>query len=181
MKTATILFYVTHERIKIKQLKAIDKLIMQLPPHSGQSCITNIWDNETIDELIDRIQTSEGLYKLSWILSQKANSPELDKNQREITMAKARSASDRAMHLVAIEQSKVPNTIEHTIAISIAQRKAIDIVQADVQREKLRATRERKTNDSSGGKESLTHNTVVNVAQSLKRLDLSLDLSLNLT
>ena len=84
MKTATILFYVTHEHIKIKQLKAIDKLIMRLPPHSRKDCITNTQDDETIDEHINRIPTSEGLYMMHWILAQKAKSQVLDENQRTL-------------------------------------------------------------------------------------------------
>ena len=185
MKTATILFYVTHERIKIKQLKAIDKLIMRLPPHSGKGCITNTQDDETIDEHINRIPTSEGLYMMHWILAQKAKSQVLDENQRAITRAKARSAVDRAMELLAIELSIEPNTKEHTIANSLAERKAFAIIKARVEREQSRAIKKSKANDksnkddnmddkeeeegseemdSSGGKESLTHNTVVNVA-----------------
>ena len=181
MKTATILFYVTQECIKIKQLKAIDKLIMRLPPHSGKGCITNTQDDETIDEHINRIPTSEGLYMMHWILAQKAKSQVLDENQRKIASAKARSAVDRAMELLNIELSIEPNTKEHTIANSLAERKAF----AHVEREQSRAIKESKANDksnkddnmdddeeeegseqmdSSGGKESLTHNTVVNVA-----------------
>ena len=185
MKTATILFYVTHERIKIKQLKAIDKLIMRLPPHSEKGCITNTQDDETIDEHINRIPTSEGLYMMHWILTQKAKSQELDENQRKIASAKARSAVDRAMELLNIELSIEPNTKEHTIANSLAERKAFAIIKARVEREQSRAIKKSKANDksnkddnmddkeeeegseemdSSGGKESLTHNTVVNVA-----------------
>ena len=185
MKTATILFYVIHERIKIKQLKAKDKLIMQLPPHSGKDCTTNLQDNETIDDLIKRIPTSEGLYKLSWILTRKGDSLELDTNERKITKAKARSARDRAMHLLAIEQSVEIHTKEHTIAHKRAEREAFNIIQAHEKWEEQRAIRESKANDksnkdnnvddneeeegseemdSSGGKESRTHNTVVNVA-----------------
>ena len=66
MKTATILFYA--------QTETTDKMIKRLPPHSGQGCITNTRDKETIDELINRIPTSEGLYKMHWILSQKGKS-----------------------------------------------------------------------------------------------------------
>ena len=185
MKTATTLFYVTQECIKIKQLKAIDKLIMRLPPHSGKGCITNTQDDETIDEHINRIPTSEGLYMMHWILAQKAKSQVLDENQRKIASAKARSAVDRAMELLNIELSIEPNTKEHTIANSLAERKAFAIIKAHVEREQSRAIKESKANDksnkddnmddkeeeegseemdSSGGKESLTHNTVVNVA-----------------
>ena len=42
-----------------KRRETIDKLIMQLPPHGGKGCITNIQDDETIDKLISRIPTSE--------------------------------------------------------------------------------------------------------------------------
>ena len=148
MKTATILFYVIHERIKIKQLKAKDKLIMQLPPHSGKDCTTNLQHNETIDDLIKRTLTSEGLYKLSWILTRKGGSLELDTNERKITKAKARSARDRAMHLLAIEQSVEIHTKEHTIAHNRAEREAFNIIQAHEQWEELRAIRESKANNN---------------------------------
>ena len=185
MKTATILFYVTQERIKIKQLKAIDKLIMRLPPHSGKGCITNTQDDETIDEHINRIPTSEGLFKMHWILSQKAKSLELDTYQRNIIMAKARSAIDKAEDLVSNEQSIEHNTLAHISANSVAQRKAFAIIKDDVEREISRSIRESKANDnsnkddnmddneeeegseemdSSGGEESRTQNTMGNVA-----------------
>ena len=119
----------------------MDKLIMRLPPHVRQGCITNTRDNETIEEHIKRIPTSEGLYKMSWILAQKAESLELDKYQREITRAKARSARDRAMRLLAIELSIRPDTIEHVVANCLAQQKALFSIKADVEREELRAIR----------------------------------------
>ena len=78
---------------------------------------------------------------MSWILAQKAESLELDKNQREITRAKARSAVDRAMRLLAIELRIEPDTIKHVVANSLAQRKAVYSIKADVEREELRAIR----------------------------------------
>ena len=78
---------------------------------------------------------------MSWILAQKAKSLELDKNQREITRAKARSAVDRAMRLLAIELRIEPDTIKHVVANSLAQRKAVYSIKADVEREELRAIR----------------------------------------
>ena len=68
-----------------KRRESIYKLIMRLPAHGRQGCITNTQDDETIDKLINQIPTSKGLYKMHWFLTQKAKSLELDKNQREIT------------------------------------------------------------------------------------------------
>ena len=82
-----------------KKGETIDEMIRQLPPHGTQSCITNTQDNETIDKLISRIPMSEGLYKLYWILTQKAKSPELDAKQRKVSLKKARSAVNRTLHL----------------------------------------------------------------------------------
>ena len=130
-----------------KRGETIDKLIMRLPPHGRQGCITNTRDDETIDEHIKRIPTSEGLYKMSWILAQKAESLELDKYQHKIIRAKARSAVDRAMRLLAIELSIGPDTIEHVVANSLAQRKALSSIKADVEREELRAIRESIADD----------------------------------
>ena len=125
-----------------KRGETIDKLIMRLPPHGRQGCITNTQDDETIDKLISRIPKSEGLYKVHWILAQKAESLELDKNQQEITRAKAHSAVDRAMRLLASKLSIGPDTIENVVAKSLAQRKALSSIKADVEREELRAIRE---------------------------------------
>ena len=86
---------------------------------------------------------------MSWILTRKADSLELDKHQREITRAKAKSARNRPLHLLAIEQNIEPNTKELTIAHSRAKRKAVVIIQADVKREQLRAIRKSKANDNS--------------------------------
>ena len=101
-----------------KRRETINKLIMLLPPHGRQGCITYTRENETIDELIKRIPTSEGLYKMHGILSKKADSLELYKNERKLTRAKGCSALDRAMHLLAIEQNIVPNTRDHNFAHS---------------------------------------------------------------
>ena len=48
-----------------------------------------------------------------------------------------------------IELSIEPGTKEHMLADSLAQRKAFAIIKADVEKEELRAIRERKANDNS--------------------------------
>ena len=84
---------------------------------------------------------------MSWILAQKAESLELDKNQQEITRAKAHSAVDRAMRLLAIELSIGPDTMEHVVAHSLTQRKVAASIKDDVEREELRAIRESIADD----------------------------------
>ena len=86
---------------------------------------------------------------MHWILHQKAKSLELDKNQRKIIREKACSARDRAVHLLAIELSIEPNTIKHTVANSIAKRKAFASIQDEVAEEERKANEEVKADDNS--------------------------------
>jgi hypothetical protein len=55
-----------------KRGETIDELIDQLQPHGKQEYGTQAGKNETIDGLIGRLTTSEGLHKRSWVLAQKA-------------------------------------------------------------------------------------------------------------
>ena len=54
-----------------------------------------------------------------WLLAQKAENLELDKNQHKITREKARSAIDKEMYLLAIELRIGPDTMEHVVANDI--------------------------------------------------------------
>jgi hypothetical protein len=50
----------------------IEGMFKQIQPHGKPDCVTHLRKDETIDEAINRITTSEGRYKMYRILSQKA-------------------------------------------------------------------------------------------------------------
>jgi len=52
--------------------ETIEDIYKQLPPRGKPDCVTHLSTNETIDEAISRITTSEGMYKMYWMLVQKA-------------------------------------------------------------------------------------------------------------
>ena len=52
--------------------ETIDDMFKRLLPHGKPNCVTHLRKDETIDEAISRIATSEGMYKMYWMLSQKA-------------------------------------------------------------------------------------------------------------
>ena len=47
-------------------------MFKRLPPHGNPNCVTHLLTNETIDDDISRIAMLEEMYKMYWILSQKA-------------------------------------------------------------------------------------------------------------
>jgi hypothetical protein len=63
----------------------------------------------TIYGLIDRLPTSEGLYKLAWLLTQKANNPQLSPRHMTILMC-AHIAQDKAKQLLAMELNHTMDT-----------------------------------------------------------------------
>ena len=48
--------------------ETIEDLFKRLLPHRKPNCVTHLMTNETIDEAISRIETTEGIYKMYWIL-----------------------------------------------------------------------------------------------------------------
>ena len=52
--------------------ETIEDIYKGLPPRGKPDCVTQLSTNETIDEAISRITTSEGMYKIYWMLVQKA-------------------------------------------------------------------------------------------------------------
>ena len=55
-----------------KRGETIEDIYKQLPPRGKPDCGMHLSTNETIDEAISRIATLEGIYKMYWILAQKA-------------------------------------------------------------------------------------------------------------
>ena len=52
--------------------ETIEEIYKRLPPCSKPDCVMHLATNETIDEAISRITTSEGMHKMYWMLVQKA-------------------------------------------------------------------------------------------------------------
>ena len=64
--------------------ETIEDIFKQLPPHSKLSCVTHLLTNETIDEAISRITTLKEMYKMYWMLSQKAQNADLGMDHQKM-------------------------------------------------------------------------------------------------
>ena len=82
--------------------KTTEELFKQLPPHGKPSCVTQLLTNETIDEAISRIATLEGMYKMYWMLAQKAQNADQGMDHKETLKKKVQAAVERAIHLLAM-------------------------------------------------------------------------------
>jgi hypothetical protein len=111
--------------------ETIEEIFKQLLPHGKQDCATFLQENETIDAAIDRLATSEELYKMYWMLTKNSriinqetvHAGVLAKNYAEILTSKARTAVNRALRLLALEDKLDEGVLEHTVEKSLAQRK----------------------------------------------------------
>lgn len=93
-----------------KQGKTLDKLINLLPTFDKQDYGTQARNDKTIDNLISRLIASEGHFKLSWLLSQKASIAKLDTSHQIMISQKACTAVDKPSRLLATKQNLGPNT-----------------------------------------------------------------------
>ena len=66
------------------------------------------------------------------MLTQKAKNVDLGTGRQEMIRRKACAAVDKAMHLLAIELNLRKHTLEHSVAHSIAKRRAIAAIQSEV-------------------------------------------------
>jgi hypothetical protein len=112
--------------------ETIEDMIKRLPPHGKQDCVTHARKDKTIDKLVKRIPTSKGLYKLFWMLTQKAKNAELGTGHQAMINKKACTAVDKAMHLLAMELNLVKHMLEHVVSHSVAKRRVIVIIQSEV-------------------------------------------------
>ena len=109
-----------------KGRKTIEELFKQLLPHGMPDFVTHLWKDEAMDEAIDRIATSEGLegmYKIYWMLAEKAKGANLETDHKKLLTSKARAAVDKAIHLLAMECNLKKGSVELTVANSTAKRK----------------------------------------------------------
>ena len=99
-----------------KRGETIEELFKKLMSHGKPDCVTHLRKDETIDEAINRITTSEGHYKMYWMLSQKAQpNADLGTDRQKVLKMKTRKAVDMAMHLLAIEL----NLGRHSLELSV--------------------------------------------------------------
>ena len=63
--------------------ETIEYMFKRLPPHGKPNCVTHLRKDETIDEAISRIATPEGMYKIYWMLSQKAQNANQGTDHKE--------------------------------------------------------------------------------------------------
>ena len=103
--------------------KTIEDLFKRLPPHGKPDFVAPPRKDETIDEAISRITLSEGLYKMYWMLSQKAQNTNQGMDHKETPTKKVQAAVDNAMHLLAMELHLEKGSLEHTVANAVAERK----------------------------------------------------------
>jgi hypothetical protein len=115
-----------------KKGETIEDLIERLPPHGKQDCVTHTRKDETIEKAISRIPTSEGLYKLFCMLTQKDMNVDLDTGHQEMINRKAHAAVDKAMHLLATKLNQRKYFLEHTVANSIAEHGKISAIKSEV-------------------------------------------------
>ena len=99
--------------------ETIEDMFKQLPPHGKPNCVTHLRKDETIDEAISRIATLEGMYKMYWMLAQKTQNSNQGTDHKETLAKKARTAVDKAMHLLAMELNLEKCSLELTVANTV--------------------------------------------------------------
>ena len=85
-----------------------------------------------MDEAIGRITTLEGLYKMYWMLAQKAQNTNLGTVHKEMLTKKAQAAVNKAMHLLTIELNLERYLLELTVANSVAKHRIRAAMQSEV-------------------------------------------------
>ena len=108
-------------------------MFKRLPPHGKPNCATHLLTNETIDEAISRIETSEGMYKMYWVLSQKAQNADQGTDHKKTLTKKARAAMDKAVHLLAMELNLKRVSMDLMVANTVFKCKTRAAMQNEVQ------------------------------------------------
>ena len=116
----------------------IEDMFKQLLPHGKPDCVTHLQKDETIDEAINRIATSEGMYKMYWMLSQKAQNANQGTDHKETLIKKAQTAVDKAMNLLAMELNLEKSSLDFTVANAVVKQKTRAAMQSEVRTEELR-------------------------------------------
>jgi hypothetical protein len=135
-----------------KRGETIEEAFKLLPPYGKPGCVTNLQEDETIDEAICRITTSEGMYKMYCLLAQKAKMAERGADHQEMLLQKGRAAVDKALMLLAEELNIEGGSLEHSIANTAAQRRTKAAMQFDMQTKIIQKIASQQTQDKECGK-----------------------------
>jgi oligoribonuclease (3'-5' exoribonuclease) len=132
LPTPSHLLELSTPNIPKKGGKSVEELFNQLPPYGKPKCVTHFRDDETIDEAISRITTLEDMYKMYWMLAQKAQNADQGKNHKKTLPQKGRAAVDKALHLLATELNLERGSLAHMMANTAAERRIWAAMQYDV-------------------------------------------------
>jgi hypothetical protein len=135
-----------------KEGKTIEELFKLLPPYGKPGCVTNLQKDETIDEAISRISTSDEMYKMYYLLAQKAKIADQGTSHQEMLSQKGRAAVDKALILLAEEHNIERGSLEHTIANTVAQRRTMATMQFDMQTKTIQKIASQQTQNKERGK-----------------------------
>jgi hypothetical protein len=138
------------EHAKKKGETTIEQLFKILAPYSKMGCATNLQEGETIDEAVGRITSSEGLYKMYWLLAQKAQGA--DQAHQKMLLQKSRAVGDKALVLLAEELNIKRGSLEHSIANTAAQRRIKAAMRFDMQTKIIQKIASQQTQDKECGK-----------------------------
>ena len=72
LPTPSHLLELSTSEVPKKGGKSVEELFKQLPPYGKLDCVTHLQEGETIDKAISRITTLAEIYKMYYILVQKA-------------------------------------------------------------------------------------------------------------
>jgi hypothetical protein len=140
-----------------KEGKTIEELFKLLPPYGKPGCVTNLQEDETIDEAIGRISTSDEMYKMYYLLAQKAKMADQGTSYQEMLSQKGRAAVDKALILLAKEHNIERGSLEHTIANTVAQRRTMATMQFDMQTKTTQKIASQQTQDKKYGKSTVMY------------------------
>jgi hypothetical protein len=135
-----------------KEGRTIEELYIQTPPYGKPGCITNLKRNETIDEAIGRISTSNEMYKMYYLLTQKAKMADQGTPHQKILSQKGRAAVDKALILLAEEQNIERGSLDHTLANTVAQRRTMATMKFDMQTKTIQKIASQQIQDKKYGK-----------------------------
>ena len=116
--------------------ETIEELFKQLLPHGKLNCVTHLRKDKTMDEAINRIATlegSKGMYKMYWMLAEKAKGNDLGTDHKKLLTSKSQEAVDKAIHLLAMECNLKEGSMELMVANSVAKCKVQAAMPYEVQ------------------------------------------------
>jgi hypothetical protein len=144
-----------------KEGKTIEELFKLLPPYGKPGCVTNLQEDETIDEAIGRMSTSDEMYKMYYLLAQKAKMADQGTSHQEMLSQKGRAAVDKALILLAKEHNIERGSLEHTIANTVAQRRTMATMQFDMQTKTTQKIASQQTQDKKYGKSTVMYDGIL--------------------